>query len=82
VLSAKNWLVFQKTNFKAEHKALIACSNVLNVDVVTSRSYGFMIGDGLIWFQKFVGDAGPRVTVVNFMPEPDKALLRHCKGGG
>jgi hypothetical protein len=41
-----------------------------------------MIGDGLIWFQKFVGDAGPRVTVVNFMPEPDKALLRHCKGGG
>jgi hypothetical protein len=82
VLNPKDWLVFQRENFRPEHKALVACSSVLNVDVVTSRSYGFMIGGGMIWFQKPVGDAGPRVTVVNFMPEPDHALLRDCKGIG
>ncbi len=78
IRSFEDWLSFKRRYLSRFHLAMIACASLHTVKIVKSRSYGFMIGPGLFWFQSPVGDASVRVTAINLVPMDEASVLRAC----
>jgi hypothetical protein len=72
------WDVFKKSNFTKLKIAQIACASLHTVEIVKSRSYGFMIGSGMVWFQALTNVPGVRVTAVNLVPVERDIILESC----
>lgn len=78
IANPKEWIAFKKKHFTKLQIALIACSSLHNVGIVRSRTYGFTIGNGMIWFQKLADVPGVRVTAINLSPVGKEAVLGYC----
>ena len=74
----EEWLSFKRRYLSRFHVATIACANLHTVSIVKSRSYGFMIGPGTVWFQLLVGDPGVRVTAINLTPIDETGVTKAC----
>jgi hypothetical protein len=69
------WETFKKAHLSKLQLAMIACASLRNVKIVKSRTYGFMIGSGMVWFEALTNVPGVRVTAINLVPvEPDDVL--------
>lgn len=78
ITSFAEWEAFKRAEFTRFQLALVACASLYNVEIVKSRSYGFMIGNGMVWFQALTNVPGVRVTVVNLGPVDRAGLLEAC----
>jgi hypothetical protein len=72
------WDAFKRANFTKLQVAEVACASLYNVEIVKSRSYGFMTGSGMIWFQALTNVPGVRVTAVNLVPVDRDSFLESC----
>jgi len=79
IASADEWIEFKKGRFSKTERALIACSNLDNLQVNRPWS-GFAIGLGRIWFLPSE-DGEHRVQEINVKPLDSELLLRMCLGG-
>jgi hypothetical protein len=78
ITTAKEFIAFKKKHFSNLQTAQIACSSLHNVEIVKSRTYGFMIGGGMVWFQNLVDVPGIHVTAINLRPVGPNVVLESC----
>lgn len=74
----QEWSKLQREDLTKAQTAAIACSWLGGVTVANGRSPGFFIGDGMVWFQSFVGSPKVWVTSVNLTPLTTEVLPRTC----
>ena len=72
------FISFATERLERMHIALIACAHVRNVDIIKSRSFGFTIGPGIIWFVPTVERPYPMVTAISLAPVTETQLAQHC----
>lgn len=80
IRNATEWLAFKRRYLNRYHIALAACGNLRNVDVVAGRTYGYMLGNGMFWFQKPVGAHAVKVTAINIRPMDAMRFAALCAG--
>ena len=72
---------FVRTHFSRRHFALVACSSVLNADIVKSRTYGFFFGESFILLQQMTDQPRPQVVQIRILPDDGREVRRFCTGG-
>ena len=75
---ADDFIDFKRREFSDALIALISCANTLNVMIVKSRTYGFAIGLGSIWFQPEFNVHPVKVTGINVYPVSEEIVLDRC----
>jgi hypothetical protein len=78
VKSFQEWEVVRREEMNKLQIAAIACSWLGNVTVATSRTPGFFIGPGMVWFQRQSGSARVMVTSINLLPLTSEMLVNSC----
>lgn len=78
--NAAELLAFKKSYVSPMMLRMIACSSLLNAEIVLSRSYGVMLLDGGVWLHKAAGSSRVLVTSINIRPMRDEDLVRWCVG--
>jgi hypothetical protein len=76
--SADEWFKFQKQHFTNEHLAIAACAYLGNAGMAGGQHPGIEIGDGIFWFQNFVGETRVRLTAVNLLPVTPDWVSKSC----
>jgi hypothetical protein len=74
----RDWTKFQQEHMDKNQVAMIACANLGNVSVEGGRSPGFMIGNGLVWFTRYVGSQQVKVSAINLYPVDTEAVVKAC----
>jgi hypothetical protein len=74
----RDWSKFQAEHMDKPQIAVIACANLGNVSIEAGRSPGFMIGNGIVWFTRYVGTPQVKVSAINLYPVDPEGLVKSC----
>lgn len=76
--NSDEWFAFQKQHFTNEHLAIAACGYLGNAGIAGGQHPGIEIGNGIFWFQNFVGETNVRLTAVNLLPVTTEWVSTAC----
>ena len=76
--NSADWFAFQKQHFTNKHLAIVACGYLGNAGIAGGQHPGIEIGDGIFWFQNFVGETRVRLTAVNLFPVTSDWVSKSC----
>jgi len=78
IRSFREWAKFQEERMDKNQIAMVACANLGNVSIQAGRSPGFMIGNGMVWFSRYVGSPQVKVSAINLFPVDTEAFVKAC----
>ena len=76
--NADDFINFKRSEFDDALIGLISCANTINVMIRKSRTYGFAIGPGAIWFQPLVDVHPVKVTGITVWPISKEWVADEC----
>jgi len=78
IRSFREWSKFQEEHMDKNQIAVVACANLGNVSIQAGRPPGFMIGNGMVWFSRYVGSPQVKVSSINLFPVDSEAFIKAC----